>query len=181
MELLIPGLFLLASTVLFYFLFLKKNTVGTVRPEELEKELSYVVDLLRISTLSGQNIYNAFRMLTEKYNGAVCGSLRSFIRDIDMGSGKDHAYRELMHASRSRQFRELISVLMEAEKYGSCINDILMRRSVQINHENWDNAERKAKKKSLLTLLPLAFLILPAFILLVGAPLVFSMASGLFL
>jgi len=49
-----------------------------------------------------------------------------------------------------------------------------------VNNENWDHAEKRAKKKGLLTLLPLAFLILPAFILLVGGPLAFSMASSMF-
>ena len=69
---------------------------------------------------------------------------------------------------------------MEADKYGSPVDGILSRRSVQINQENWDNAEKKAKRKGLLTLLPLVFLILPAFVLLVGGPLIFSVASGLF-
>lgn len=148
--------------------------------EDIEKELSYVIDLLRISSLSGQNIYNSFKMLIEKYNGRICGDLKNFIRDIDMGAGKDYAYDNLIHASRSDQFREFVSLLMEADRYGSPIDDILSKRSVHINHENWDNAERKAKKVGLLTLVPLVFFILPAFILLVGGPLIFSLASDLF-
>ena len=148
--------------------------------EDIDKELSYVIDLLRVSSLSGQNIYNSFKMLTEKYSGRICNDLKSFIRDIDMGAGKEHAYRNLILASRSEQFREFIAVLREVDKYVSPVNKILSRRSVQVNNENWDNAEKRAKKKGLLTLLPLAFLILPAFILLVGGPLVFSMASSLF-
>lgn len=130
--------------------------------EDIDKELSYVIDLLRISTLSGQNIYNSFSIFIEKYNGRICYDLRNFIRDIDMGAGKDYAYRSLIERNKSKQFRELMSVLMEADKYGSPINEILALRSKQINFENWDNAERKAKKISLLSLLPLIFLILPA-------------------
>ncbi|MCD4669378.1 MAG: type II secretion system F family protein [Actinomycetia bacterium] len=148
--------------------------------EDIDKELSYVIDLLSISTLSGQNIYNSFSILIEKYNGRICYDLRNFIRDVDMGAGKDYAYRRLIEVSRSKQFRELMSVLMEADRYGSPISGILIQRSRQISFENWDNAERKAKKISLLSLLPLIFLILPAFMLLVGGPLIFSLASGVF-
>jgi len=148
--------------------------------EDIDKELSYIIDLLRISTLSGQNIYNSFSIFIEKYNGRICYDLRNFIRDIDMGAGKDYAYRSLIERNKSKQFRELMSVLMEADKYGSPINGILVQRSRQINFENWDNAERKAKKISLLSLLPLIFLILPAFMLLVGGPLIYSLASGVF-
>ena len=148
--------------------------------EDIDQEISYVIDLLRISTLSGQNIYNSFSIFIEKYNGRICYDLRNFIRDIDMGAGKDYAYRSLIERNKSKQFSKLMSVLMEADKYGSPINGILARRSRQINFENWDNAERKAKKMSLLSLLPLIFLILPAFMLLVGGPLIYSLASGVF-
>ena len=148
--------------------------------EDIDKELSYAIDLLRVSTLSGQNMYNSFTILIEKYDGTICHDLRNFIRDIDMGAGNDCAYRNLVEGNKSKQFRELMSVLMEADKYGSPMSSILMQRSRQINFENWDNAERKAKRIGLLSLLPLVFLILPAFILLVGGPLIFSLASGVF-
>jgi len=146
--------------------------------EDIDKELSYIIDLLRISTLSGQNIYNSFAVFIEKYNGRICYDLRNFIRDIDMGAGREYAYRSLMERNKSKQFKELIAVLMEADKHGSPISGILEQRSKQINFDNWDNAERRAKKISLLSLLPLIFLILPAFMLLVGGPLIYSLASG---
>jgi pilus assembly protein TadC len=146
---------------------------------EVEKELSYMIDLLRILALSGQNIYKSFKILSRKYNGRISASLRDFTRYIDMGAGRQYAYRNLMLTSRSEQFREFVSVLHEADRNGSPIDDILSRRSKQINHDNWDNVERQAKKKGLLTLLPLTCLILPAFIMLVGGPLIYSMASGL--
>jgi tight adherence protein C len=146
---------------------------------EIEKELSYAIDLLRILALSGQNIYNSFKILSQKYNGRISRGFEDFTRYIDMGAGRQYAYQNLMLTSRSKQFREFISVLYEADKYGSPIDDILSRRSMQINHDNWDKAERGAKKKGLLTLLPLTCFILPAFILLVGGPLVYSMAAGI--
>jgi tight adherence protein C len=146
---------------------------------EIEKELSYTIDLLRILVLSGQNIYNSFKILSQKYNGKISMGLKDFIRYIDMGTGRQYAYRNLMLTSRSKQFRDFISILYEADIYGSPIDDILSRRSIQINQDNWNNAEREAKKKGLLTLLPLTCLILPAFIMLVGGPLIYSMAAGL--
>jgi tight adherence protein C len=146
---------------------------------EIEMELSYMIDLLRILALSGQNIYNSFKILSQKYNGRISISLNDFTRHIDMGAGRKYAYQSLMLSSRSKQFREFIAVLFEADQYGSPIDDILSRRSMQINHDNWDNAEKEAKKKGLLTFLPLTCLILPAFIMLVGGPLVYSMAAGI--
>lgn len=174
-------LFGVAGGIIGYFLpDIIVNRFAVRISEDIDKELSYIIDLLRISTLSGQNIYNSFSIFIEKYNGRICYDLRNFVRDIDMGAGKDYAYCSLIEKNKSKQFRELMTVLMEADKYGSPINDILVQRSRQINFENWDNAERKAKKISLLSLLPLIFLILPAFMLLVGGPLIYSLAAGVF-
>jgi|GEM_PF-1198169 len=148
-------------------------------PGDEGKELPYVLDLLRISTLSGQNIYNSFKMLTEKYKGGICRCLEGFIRDVDLGAGKEYAYKNLCSSSRSKQFREFIDILMLADIYGSPVSGILSSRSFQISNENWDDAERRSKKTGLLTLVPLVFLILPAFIILVGGPLIFSLVSGI--
>jgi pilus assembly protein TadC len=143
--------------------------------EDVNSELSYFMDLLRILTMSGQNIYNSFNIITEKYNGKICYYLKNFVRDIDMGAGKECAYDNLIEKNRSKQYRELISVIKEADKYGAPISEIILKRSEQLNFENLDNAEKKAKKTALFSLFPLIFLILPSFILLVGVPLIYSL------
>jgi pilus assembly protein TadC len=148
--------------------------------EDINRELSYFMDLLRISTMSGQNIYNSFSIIIEKYNGKICYYLKNFIRDIDMGEGKDCAYDNLIEKNRSKQYRELISVIREADKYGAPISEIIQKRSEQLNFENLDNAEKKAKKTALLSLFPLILLILPSFILLVGVPLIYSLGFSIY-
>ncbi len=148
--------------------------------EDINSELSYFMDLLRISTMSGQNIYNSFNIIVEKYNGKICYYLKNFIIDIDMGAGKDCAYDNLIERNRSNQFRELVSFIREADKYGSPISEMLLKRSEQLNSENLENAEKRAKRAALLSLFPLILLILPAFILLVGVPLIYSLGFSIF-
>lgn len=147
----------------------------------IDIELPYMVDLLRVAVISGQNIYNSFSMLIEKYKAKICFDLRDFIRDIELGSGKETAYNNMIEKNRSKQFTELIAVLLEAEKYGSPLDEILRQKSDQINFENTEKSERKARKVSILTLLPLVFLILPAFILLAGGPLIYIMGKDIFI
>jgi len=147
---------------------------------KIDIELPYMIDLLRIAVLSGQNIYNSFKILVEKYRAKICFDLRDYIKDIDWGSGKETAYKNMIEKNKSRQFADLMAVLLEAEKYGSPLDEILEQKSKQKNFENIENAERKARKTTVLTLIPLVFLILPAFVLLVGGPLVYILGNGLF-
>ena len=147
---------------------------------KINTELPYMIDLLRIAVISGQNIYNSFKILVEKYRAKICFDLRDYIKDIDWGSGKETAYNNMIEKNKSRQFADLMAVLMEAEKYGSPLEEILEQKSKQINFENIENSERKARRTTVLILIPLVFLILPAFVLLVGGPLVYILGNGLF-
>jgi len=146
----------------------------------IDTELPYMVDLLRIAVLSGQNIYNSFKILVEKYRAKICFDLKDYIGDIDRGSGKETAYNNMIEKNKSRQFANLLAVLFEAEKYGSPLDEILVQKSKQINFENVEKTERKARRTTVLTLIPLVFLILPAFVLLVGGPLVYVLGNGIF-
>lgn len=147
----------------------------------IDIELPYMIDLLRIAVLSGQNIYNSFKILVEKYRAKICFDLRDYIKDIDWGLGKETAYNNMIEKNKSRQFADLMAVLLEAEKYGSPLDEILAQKSKQINFENMETTERKARRTTVLTLIPLVFLILPAFVLLVGGPLIYVLGNGLFI
>jgi tight adherence protein C len=146
----------------------------------IDTELPYMIDLLRIAVLSGQNTYNSFKILVEKYRAKICFDLRDYINDIDWGSGKETAYINMIEKNKSRQFADLMAVLLEAEKYGSPLDEILEQKSKQINFENVEKTEKKARRTTVLTLIPLVFLILPAFILLVGGPMVYIMGNAIF-
>ena len=148
------------------------------RKSEIEKDLPYVVDLLAVATLSGQNIYNAMKIVVEKYRGKICIELSDFIKDIDIGVGKIQAYKNMMDRSISEDFKSFIFLLIQAEKYGSSINEILKQKSSHIKFEGYQNLERKIRRITVLALFPLVFLILPSFIILVGGPLIFSLGGN---
>ncbi len=149
-----------------------------VRKNEIERDLPYIVDLLAVATLSGQNIYNAMKIVVEKYKGRICIELSNFIKDIDIGIGKLQAYKNLMDRSISEDFKSFIFLLIQAEKYGSSINELLKEKSRHIKFQAYQNLERKIRRITVLTLFPLVFLILPSFIILVGGPLLFSLGGN---
>lgn len=141
------------------------------RTEDFNKELPYVIDLLFISTLSGQNIYNAIKILVEKHKGNVSSELKKFLKDIDLGIGKTEAYKNVISRNSTEDLKKLLFLLLQAEKYGSAISDVLKQKSKFIKFEIIQNYDRKSRKLAISMLFPLVFLILPSFIFLVGGPL----------
>ena len=112
------------------------------------------------------------------YRALWCRVFTNFIREIDMGIGKTEAYKNLMDRSGSKDFKSLVFLLFQAEKYGSSINQVLSQKSKYMKFELHQMIERKIKKMALLTMFPLVFLILPAFVLLAGGPLIFSVGGN---
>jgi len=150
------------------------------RTEDFNKELPYVIDLLFIATLSGQNIYNAIKILVEKHKGNVSSELKKFLKDVDLGIGKAEAYKNVISRNSTEDFKKLLFLLLQAEKYGSAISDVLKQKSKFIKFEINQNYDRKSRKLAISMLFPLVFLILPSFVLLVGGPLLFAVGGRLF-
>lgn len=150
------------------------------KAEDFNKELPYIIDLLFIATLSGQNIYNAIKILVEKHKGNVSYELKQFLRDVDSGIGKTEAYKNIISRSSTEDFKKLLFILLQAEKYGSSISDVLKQKSRSIKFEISQNYERKSRRLAISMLFPLVFLILPSFILLVGGPLLYALGGSLF-
>jgi len=150
------------------------------RTEDFNKELPYVIDLLFIATLSGQNIYNAIKILVEKHKGNVSSELKKFLKDVDLGIGKTEAYKNVISRNSTEDFKKLLFLLLQAEKYGSAISDVLKQKSKFIKFEISQNYDRKSRKSAISMLFPLVFLILPSFVLLVGGPLLFMVGGSLF-
>ena len=136
--------------------------------------------MLYIATLSGQNIYNAIKIVVEKYDGIVCRELSKFLRDVDLGKGKLQAYKNVLDRNNTEDFKNLVFLLMQAERYGSPISEVLKQKSNYIKFEISQNLERKSRKIATAMLFPLVFLILPSFVILVCGPLVY-LVGGSFL
>lgn len=158
------------------FLLLK---FSSTRRNQIERDLPDIIDLLTVAMLSGQNVYNAIKIVISKYRGCICSELSNFIRDVNMGAGKLQAYRNLIERSNSDEFKNFIFLLIQSEKYGSSINDILKRKSNYIKFKTFQSLEKKVRKTSVLILFPLVFLIMPSFIILVGGPLIYTIGGNL--
>jgi tight adherence protein B len=55
------------------------NYISRRRIKEFNKDLPYIIDLLQIATLAGQNIYNSIKIVSEKYDGNICAALKKFL------------------------------------------------------------------------------------------------------
>ena len=154
------------------------NYISKRKIKEFNKDLPHIIDLLHIATISGQNIYNSIKIVSEKYNGSICMALKKFLKEIDFGVSRIDSFNNMVNVTDPGNFRNFLFLLIQAEKYGSSISDLLSLQSRYIRFEVTQKHEAASRRSSIILLFPLIFLILPAFILLVGGPLIYSIAGS---
>jgi len=185
------GIFILKSKILIFIGGVSGMVLGFFIPDiflrsiikkgilKLEKELPFIADLLFITTLSGQNIYNSLKTINEKFNSSINKQIKCFLNNINMGVGRDEAYKNISEKNSSEIFKSFIFTLKMAENYGSSISDVINRKASFLRFNIYQDFEKKTRLLSIKILFPLIFLILPAFILLVCGPLVYLIAGNL--
>ena len=154
--------------------------MAVLKSSEFTKDLPYIIDLLYISAMSGQNIYNCLKILVENHRSSAASEIAVFLKEIKSGIGRFEAFNNFITRNNVENFKNLIFLILQAEKYGSSINEILQQKSKFVRFEISQKSEIKSRRASVLLLFPLAFLILPAFVMLVGGPLIFTVSKGLF-
>jgi tight adherence protein C len=154
--------------------------INIKRLQKMDKELPNIIDLLYIAALSGQNIYNSIKIVTEKYNNQISNEFRVFLKQIDFGIGRKEAYINMLHKDNSDSFKSFIFTLQQAENYGSSISELLKQKAEFLRFEISQETEKKTRLISTKMLFPLIFLILPSFIILVCAPIVFMVGGNMF-
>ncbi len=152
--------------------------VEILKCQNLDKDLAFVIDLLNISILAGQNIYNSLKLILEKYNGSINVELEKFINAIDFGVSRFEAFNNFVLKKGTDNFKNLLFLLIQAEKYGGSVSEILKQKSKYLRYEEFQKMEQKSRRGSIMLLFPLVFLILPAFMLLAGGPLIFSIGGS---
>jgi tight adherence protein C len=152
---------------------IKKNN------NKIEKELPYIADLIYVATLSGQSIYNSIKLIVDKYEGHIANELENYLKDLEIGIGKQESYSKLLKKNNPTSFKSFIFTLQQAENFGSSISEIIKQKADFIRFEIAQEIDKKTRLLSTKMLFPMIFLILPAFILLVGGPL-FYLVTGNF-
>jgi Flp pilus assembly protein TadB len=164
----------------FFIVDILIKRISVLKSAEFTKDLPYIIDLLYISAMSGQNIYNCLKILVENHRSSAAAEIGVFLKEINSGMGRFEAYNNFISRNNVENFRNLIFLILQAEKYGSSINEILRQKSKFVRFEISQKSEIKSRRASVLLLFPLAFLILPAFVMLVGGPLIITVSGGLF-
>ena len=151
------------------------------RAKSIVRALPFVLDLLTLSVEAGMDFMGAVqRNCDRRAMDPLNEELLRMQREIQIGTTRRNALRNLSDRVRIPQIRTLTTALIQADELGVSIGTILRIQSEQLRQERFERAEKLAHEAPTKMLFPLLLFIFPATIIVLLGP-VLASAMGSFL
>lgn len=152
------------------------------RHQAIFLSLPDVIDLMVVCVEAGLGLDQAMAKVAEemeKVYPVVAREFRIANMHLQMGATRNQALRDLAERNGEKELRSLVSVLVQASKFGSGVGQALRVQSDAMRTRRRQIAEEKAAKTAVQLIFPLVLFIFPGiFVVLVG-PAAVNIANNL--
>jgi tight adherence protein C len=152
------------------------------RKRVLNRGLPDLLDLLVIQVESGLSLEQALADTARDLRLAhpvLAEELGVFQLEIQAGTSRTEALRNLGERPREPETRKLASLLIQADRFGTSISRVLRTQARYMRIRRRQNAEEQAHKVGVKLIFPIFFLIMPSMFLVTAGPAVLYLLSNL--
>ncbi|WP_442599135.1 type II secretion system F family protein [Neobacillus sp. D3-1R] len=133
------------------------------------KELPDVLDLLTVSLEAGLGFDSAVNKVVSKKHGVLADEFHRCLEEIRLGKTRREALSGIRDRVEVDEVRSFISSILQAEKLGIGMVQVLRVQSSEVREQRKQRAEEEAMKAPIKMLFPLVLFIFPSlFIVLLG-------------
>jgi tight adherence protein C len=158
------GMFFLPDLIVMY--------IGSRRKEAVFLGLPDALDLMVVCVEAGLGLDQAMRKVSEEMKksfGVIAEEFGLCNLQLQMGRTRAEALQELGLRTGVEDLRQLASILIQADKFGSSVAKALRVQSESMRTRRHQIAEEKAAKTAVKLIFPLVLFIFPGiFVVLVG-------------
>jgi tight adherence protein C len=144
------------------------------RSAEIQKMLPDSIDLLTISVEAGLAFDAALAQVAQNTDGALAGEFSRVLREIQIGSSRADALHALAERTEVEDLRTFLNSMVQAEKLGVPIADVLRVQSSEMRVKRSQRIEEQAMKLPVKIIFPLLLGIMPALFIVILGPAVIS-------
>lgn len=151
------------------------------RQKKMEKGLPDVLDLLIICIEAGLSLDQATARTAEELRKAqpeLCDEFGILVLEQRAGRARSEAWKHLAERTGVESIRNLVSVLVQSEQFGTSVAKTLRVHSDTMRAKRIQQVEEMAAKTSVKLVFPLVFFIFPALFLVTLGPAVILMMES---
>lgn len=146
----------------------------SIRSERIRRELPDALDLLTISVEAGLAFDSATKQVATRTDGPVADEFARLLAEMQVGRSRTEAIRALGERSDVDEVKSFAGAMVQADKFGVPIADVLRVQSKELRVKRRQKAEEAAQKVPVKLLFPLIFFILPCIFIIVIGPAVLN-------
>jgi tight adherence protein C len=151
------------------------------RQKKMERGLPDVLDLLIICIEAGLSLDQATARTAEELQKAqpeLCDEFGILVLEQRAGRARSEAWKNLSERTAVDSIRNLVSVLVQSEQFGTSVAKTLRVHSDTMRAKRIQQVEEMAAKTSVKLVFPLVFFIFPALFLVTLGPAVILMMES---
>jgi tight adherence protein C len=152
------------------------------RKLKLSRGLPDLLDLLVIQVESGLSLEHALADTARDLRTAhpvLSEELGVFQLEMQAGTSRTEALRNLGERPREPEMRKLASLLIQADRFGTSVARVLRTQARYMRIRRRQKAEEQAHKVGIKMIFPIFFLIMPSMFLVTAGPAVLYLLSNL--
>lgn len=149
------------------------------RRREVECDLPNALDMITLSVEAGLDFAQAMAKIEARMKGgALRGLIARFNDDLRGGMTRRGALSELRSRSPAPSLRSISTLLIQADRFGTPIGQVLRAMSAELRSERFSRAERAGVLAQQMLLVPLVLFIMPTTFIVIFGPLVARFITG---
>jgi tight adherence protein C len=157
------------AALLFFLPDLLLINMGMKRQDELRRGLADALDMLTVCVEAGQGFDAALMQVARSADGPIAGEFARVLSEIQIGKSRGEAFSSLAARTTVPEAKNFVSALVQADRLGLPIGNVLREQSSQMRLVRRQLAEEKAQKVPVKILFPMLLCIFPAlFIVIIG-------------
>lgn len=146
-----------------------KSRIGQ-RQKAIQRMLPDALDMMSICVDAGLGFEAAIQKVAFQWDNELAHELRQVIRELRVGLSRADALRNLAERTGVPDIASFVAVLIQADRLGIAIKDVLHTQAVQMRIRRRQRAEESAAKAPLKMMFPMVFFIFPSMFAIILGP-----------
>ena len=163
----------------FFLVDILVYNTGVKRQEQIRRDCGDALDLLVIGVEAGLGFDAALSQVAQNTDGPLSAEFVRVLQEMRIGQSRTQAFRALASRSTAPEINGLVGSLVQADKLGIPIANVLREQAKEMRLKRRQRAEEQAMKVPVKILFPMVLFILPAMFIIILGPGAISIARTL--
>jgi len=136
----------------------------------MQRASADTIDLLGLAMSAGVSMDTALKTVAENTTGPLSQEIAKATHAMAVGMSRDDALKAMARRVDDADVTRFVSAIIQSERRGSSISDVLAIQSTELRRKQRQNAEEQAAKIPVKILFPMMVFILPTLGIIMMAP-----------